>query len=183
MNRQNYTRTKRNSEFLTRRRPNDRKEQEYQEHQEKENRNDDRNHTGSSPKTGQERDPLEITPRQEMQRANSWAEEVEETLRNGDIIEKEEDTNQWTRDKRIPSSWAEKLNENVSEAAGKLGNGRTARMVNGQRVARKREKEHTCKNLKISKIHHWFGASSSEDTENEQDDNWNTVEREQENLK
>ena len=55
-------------------------------------------------------------------------------------------------------------------------------MANGQRAARQREKEHNCKKLKVSKIHHWFGSSSSEDTENEQDENWSKVEREQDNL-
>ena len=76
----------------------------------------------------------------------------------------------------------------VSDAASKSGQDRTTRKTNAAiRLEDQHDlnsHEHQCKQNKQSKIHHWFGQSSEEETsesEDEDKDKWTKVEREARN--
>ena len=124
-----------------------------------------------------------------MVRHNSWAEEVEATLGAGDATEEVDDMNQWLGRRREPSRWAERLNDDVRGAADNVGNfarkiGRQEDRKTGQYEAGSRpsaEKPHNCMKDNARSIHHWFGTSSNDESEDRDDDEWKTVGREQRN--
>ena len=135
----------------------------------------------------------EDTEGQELVRADSWAEELEKTIRNkGMTSEKDEDDrNQWAGGKRLPSEWANGLTGQVREAADKSGRRRHKEegkgMEGGRLAAERMDGVHKCRKSKTEKVHHWFGESASEESSSESDtgsseydeneENWSKIER------
>ena len=130
-----------------------------------------------------------------MTRASSWTDEVESTIPVVSPTTAAEDRNQWTNTRRTPSSWAEKLNQDVNSAANLAGSSGVRGRENpgsfGHRrsefsnipATRKTRKTHKCKQDKINKIHHWFGNSSDEESSDSGiEESWNIVDRESRNL-
>ena len=128
-------------------------------------------------------DPLQLSPDNRIVRSTSWAEEVEQNLRFESPNSAVEDRDQWTGNRRDPSSWATRLNSEISGAAEKVGTRkplhRLSRSPARQTPAARKNSEHQCKQTRIDKMHHWFGDSSSEDSDNEENmGNWSKVDRE-----
>ena len=120
-----------------------------------------------------------------MRKEKSWAEEMEEEIRNGGRENplRNDDKEQWTNKVRKPSSWATELNGEIKLAAEKTGRMEkvTRKMIREEKAV-KRLEEHACKRTAVNTPKHWFGDSedSSEDT-SEDDDTWNKVSREEKN--
>ena len=184
-NRQKYGRIKQNSKNLDG--STDNTSQQDGRLEERRHRDTPAKDTGEKEKQGnlqdvfQIEDPLHISPNNRITRAASWAEEVERTLPTISPNTAKNDRDQWTNSRRNPSSWAENLNSDVSSAAEMAGRARTRRSVNNpdRPATRKNMKIHECKQDKIRKIHHWFGNSTEEDSsDNEQNEDWNLIDRE-----
>ena len=128
-------------------------------------------------------DPLQLSPDNRIERTTSWAEEVEQNLRFGSPNTAAEDRNQWTGNRRDPSSWAARLNSDISGAAEQVGTKkplhRQSRSPARQTPAARKNLDHQCKQTRIEKMHYWFGDSSSEDSDmDEKTENWSKVDRE-----
>ena len=122
-----------------------------------------------------------------MMRASSWADDVEQNIPNVSPATAQEDRNQWMGDRRAPSSWADRLNKEVSGAANLAGSHgpfhRDGRTTDRHTPSRGKTAEHQCKQDRVNKIHHWFGTSSSEESgDDDTDDDWSRVDREGRNL-
>ena len=85
-------------------------------------------------------------------------------------------------DRREPSDWARSLNKDTREAAEKTGRSthRTQRMAKPVKPAARMEGQHICSKDK-SPVHHWFGESTSEDSSEEDEEGWSTIDRENKN--
>ena len=133
-------------------------------------------------------DPLLISPDNRITRTTSWADEVEQNANNTSPTTAEDDRNQWLGPRRAPSSWASRLDNEVSVAANLAGttrpHHRNNRPTDGHApTTRKQHESHECKKDRIVQMHHWFGDSSSEESGNEEpEDNWSRVDREGKNL-
>ena len=127
--------------------------------------------------------PTDHRQDQPITRTRSWAEEVEESVGLGIT---EQDHLQWSGDRRTLSDWADRLNGQVREAAGKVGT-RRDRMEKGMTAARGRDRivrEQHCRREDASRICHLFGDSSAGESSSNSsgiEDDWDSVGREEKN--
>ena len=133
-------------------------------------------------------DPLLISPGNRMTRTSSWADEVDENLNTRQEASSPntvtEDRNQWTQPRRAPSTWAQKLNQDVNVAGNLAGRAKnTLSELLDVPPSRKMKKIHVCQQDKVKKIHHWFGDSTDDETSDDStDENWTTIDREKRNY-
>ena len=128
-----------------------------------------------------------------MTRQMSWADEMEEDLRERAVelgVEKEkatwlEDKRQWIHERRQPSAWAKELNGEIKKAGNRMGGTGTGgkeirKEIRATKAAKRMEGEHRCAKGAESKPRHWFGNSSgsSSESSDEEKDDWNVVGRE-----